>query len=62
MQALASCDVLLTFLDKERIFSACHGVEKNCPELPLTEALSELLRGIIKSFEFGLSFLNCIVT
>ena len=62
MQALASCDVLLKYLDKERIFSACHVVEKNCPELPLTEALSELLRGIIKILSLSfISYLHCYV-
>lgn len=46
MQALASCGVLLTYLDNERKISASHGVGKHCPERPLTEALSDLLSGI----------------
>ena len=59
MQALASCGVLLTYLDKEREFSASHGLGKNCPERPLTEALSDLLSGIIIS-EFTLLSLTCM--
>jgi hypothetical protein len=60
MQALASCGVLLTYLDNERKFSASHGVGKHCPERPLTEALSDLLSGMIIS-EFALVFLYLYV-